>query len=128
VIVFLLLLLLVLGVGAGAVGFYARGAYFVGLDEGTVAIFKGRPGGLLWFSPTVEERSTLTAAAVPEARADDIAAGKEFASLGEAQRFVANLEDEANPSTTTTGTGTETTTVTTAPTTTTAVATPTSTP
>jgi protein phosphatase len=128
VVAFVLVLLLVLGGAAAAIGFYARGAYFVGLDEGTVAIFKGRPGGLLWFSPTVEERSTLTAAAVPEARADDIAAGKEFASLGEAQRFVANLEDEANPSTTTTGTGTETTTVTTAPTTTTAVATPTSTP
>ena len=73
VVAVLLVLLLVLGGAAAAVGFYARGSYFVGLDQGNVAIFKGRPGGLLWFSPTVEERTTLTEASVPPARKDDVA-------------------------------------------------------
>ncbi|HUP86779.1 MAG TPA: protein phosphatase 2C domain-containing protein, partial [Acidimicrobiales bacterium] len=70
VVAFLVVLLLVVAGAGVAVGLYARGAYFVGLDEGTVAIFKGRPGGLLWFAPTVEERTALAAASVPQARAD----------------------------------------------------------
>ena len=88
----LLVLLLVLGGAAAAVGFYARGSYFVGLDEGRVAIYKGRPGGLLWFSPTVEERTTLTEASVPPARKDDVANGHPVASLDEARTYVRNLE------------------------------------
>jgi protein phosphatase len=92
VVAFLLLLVLVLGGAGAAVGFYARGSYFVGLDEGRVAIFKGRPGGLLWFSPTVEERTQLTEAAVPPARTDDVRSGHAVASLDEARRYVANLE------------------------------------
>ena len=115
VIAFLVVLVLVLGGAAAAVGFYARGSYFVGLDEGNVAIFKGRPGGLLWFSPTVEERTTLTEAGVPPARKDDVANGHPVASLDEARTYVRNLE--AIPSTSTTSTTTATTTSKTATTT-----------
>jgi PPM family protein phosphatase len=99
VVAFVLVLVLVLGGAAAAVGFYARGSYFVGLDEGRVAIFKGRPGGLLWFSPTVEERSTLTEASVPEARLDDVANGHEVATLDEARAYLANLEAAATTTT-----------------------------
>ena len=115
VVAFLLVLVLVLGGAAAAVGFYARGSYFVGLDEGRVAIFKGRPGGLLWFSPTVEERTNLTQAAVPPARQDDVANGHAVASLEEARTYVENLEgaaggSSAEPATTTTAVPVETTT------------------
>ena len=112
VIAFLLVLLLVLAGAAAAVGFYARGSYFVGLDEGRVAIFKGRPGGLLWFSPTVEERTTLTEASVPPARQDDVANGHPVASLDEARTYVRNLEaipGATSPTTTTTAVPVETT-------------------
>ena len=102
VVGFLLVLLLVLGGAAAAVGFYARGSYFVGLDEGRVAIFKGRPGGLLWFSPTVEERTTLTEASVPPARQDDVANGHPVASLEEARIYVRNLEAIPRPTSPTT--------------------------
>jgi protein phosphatase len=91
VALFLVLLLVVIGGAGAAIGFYARGAYFVGLDNGQVAIFKGRPGGLLWFKPTVEERTTLTQASVPAARAPDVEGGHEVATLAEARRYVANL-------------------------------------
>ncbi|MEA3075379.1 MAG: family protein phosphatase, partial [Actinomycetota bacterium] len=57
VAIFVVLLLIVVGGAGAAIGVYARGAYYVGLDHGQVAIFKGRPGGLLWFQPTVEERT-----------------------------------------------------------------------
>ena len=97
VLAFLLLVLLVLGAAGGAIAFYARGAYFVGLDEGRVTIFKGRPGGLLFFQPTVEERTSLTQAQVPAARADDVEAGHEVATLGEARRYVRRLEQATAP-------------------------------
>lgn len=113
VVAFLLVLLLVLGGAAAAVGFYARGSYFVGLDEGNVVIFKGRPGGLLWFSPTVEERTTLTEASVPPARADDVANGHAVANLDEARTYVRNLE--AIPGAMSTEPATEETTTTVAP-------------
>lgn len=111
VVAFLLVLVLVLGGAAAAVGFYARGSYFVGLDEGRVAIFKGRPGGLLWFSPTVEERTTLTQASVPPARQDDVANGHAVASLDEARAYVRNLEAIPGATPPTTETTTTTTTV-----------------
>ncbi|HVF33241.1 MAG TPA: protein phosphatase 2C domain-containing protein [Acidimicrobiales bacterium] len=101
VVAFVLVLLLVLGGAAAAVGFYARGSYFVGLEDDTVAIFKGRPGGLLWFSPTVEERTDLTESSVPPARADDVRQGHVVTSLDEARTYVENLR----ASSTTTGAG-----------------------
>lgn len=88
VIGFLVVLVLVLGGAAAAIGFYARGSYFVGLDEGRVAIFKGRPGGLLWFSPTVEQVTDLTEASLPPARADDVIEGHEVTTIEEAERYV----------------------------------------
>jgi protein phosphatase len=121
VVAFVVVLLLVLGGAAAAVGFYARGSYFVGLDEGRVAIFKGRPGGLLWFQPTVEEPTDLTEASVPESRLDAVTNGYEVTSVSEARAYVRNLE----AMTATTTTGTATTVATTTPTT---AAAPTSTP
>lgn len=92
VVAFLLVLLLMLGGAGAAIGVYARGSYFVGLDEGRVAIFKGRPGGLLWFSPTVEEVTALTEASVPPSRADAVAEGHPVATLEEARTYVQSLQ------------------------------------
>jgi protein phosphatase len=110
VVAFVVVLLLVLAGAAAAVGFYARGSYFVGIDEGQVAIFKGRPGGLLWFSPTVEERTSLAGASVPPARADDVANGHTVASLDEARDYVRNLQATASNRTAVTGDASTTTT------------------
>jgi protein phosphatase len=103
VVVFLVVVVLVLVAAVAAIGFYARGSYYVGLAEGQVTIFKGRPGGLLWFKPTVAERTDLTQAAVPPSRVDDVEQGHTVATLDEARRYVTNLE--ATP-----GAGTATTT------------------
>jgi protein phosphatase len=95
VALFLLLLLGVLGAAGAAVGWYARRTYYVGVEGDEVAIFKGRPGGLLWFDPTVEERTGLELTDVPESRRDDVEGGHEVADLAEAERYVANLRSEA---------------------------------
>lgn len=109
VIAFLVVLVLVLAGAAAAIGLYARGAYFVGLDEDErVAIFKGRPGGLLWFGPTVEDRTSLTADDVPAARADDVANGRPFADLEDARSYIRNLVAAANRPASDPATGTPT--------------------
>lgn len=104
VAVFLVALLVVV-VGAGAaVGFFARGGYFVADDAGEVVVFKGRPGGLLWFDPTVAERTGVQVAELTPARAQDIQGGKEEPSLGAALTYVARIKEESAATTTTTTT------------------------
>ena len=97
------LMLLVIGAGS-AIGFFARGGYFVGVEGDEVVVFKGRPGGLLWFDPTVEERTGVAVAELLPARAQDVQAGKEEPSLGAALTYVARIKEEAAPTTTTTTT------------------------
>ena len=76
---------------------------------------RGRPGGLLWFQPTLEKRTSLTTDEVVEARVPDLRKGKSQSSLADADRYVNNLEQEAKaaqaartPSTTTTTASTTT--------------------
>jgi PPM family protein phosphatase len=40
-------------------GLYARQGWFIGSDDGDVAVFRGRPPGLLWFDPTFVEGGDL---------------------------------------------------------------------
>ncbi|MDP9070717.1 MAG: hypothetical protein M3N68_05430, partial [Actinomycetota bacterium] len=95
VVVFVLVLLLVLGGAVAAVGFYARASYYVGVDDGEVVVFKGRPGGLLWFKPTVEERTSVFVGDVRPSRVDDLRNGKVEPSRAAARRYVDNLRREA---------------------------------
>ena len=117
VAVFLLLFIGVLASAGAAVNWYARHTFYVGLEGNQVVIFRGRPGGLLWFEPTLEKRTPLTTDEVVAARLPDLRKGKPQASLADADRYVNNLEQEAKaaqasaPSTTTT-IGTTTTIVT----------------
>jgi protein phosphatase len=112
-VLFLFALLAVVAGALFAIGVYARGAYYVGLDHDRVTIFQGRPGGLLWFKPTVKQRTDLTAANVPPAYQDDVRDGKEEGSLPEARSYVRNLREAAAATTTTTTTTPPTTTATT---------------
>jgi hypothetical protein len=97
-----ILLLLILGGGAVfAVGWYARGSYFVGLDQSQLTIFKGHPGGMLWFAPTVERRTGVGATEVLAYHLPDLRNGKEEATLTDANRYVDRLKTEAQTTTTT---------------------------
>jgi protein phosphatase len=102
VFAFLVAVVVVIAAGLAAVDWYARHTYYVGLDNGQVAIFKGRPGGLLWFKPTLDRRTSMTEQEVPPSRLPDVKAGKEEATRAEAQRYVNALRQEAAAQTTTT--------------------------
>jgi len=94
VLAFAVLVLAVLAAGVLSIRWYARDAYFVGLDGDQVAIFRGRPGGLLWFDPILEERKPLTLAEVLPVHHAELRAGKEQPSKAAADRYVNRLRQE----------------------------------
>jgi protein phosphatase len=108
----------ILGIAIGAIAWYARHNYYVAANLGRVAIYKGVPGGLLWFEPTLERRTAVRVADLRPTDADDVRADHKFSSRGDAAAFVHRLRNRATPTTTTT-TSTTTTTTTLLPTTTT---------
>jgi len=82
----------VIGIAVGAVGWYARRTYYVGLSGDRVTVFKGVPGGLLGWQPTVDRPTDLTTAELSDADRADLQNGHRFASRSDADRFVARLQ------------------------------------
>jgi PPM family protein phosphatase len=111
VLLWALPIVIVLGIAVAAVGWYARRNYYVGLDQQQVTVFKGVPGGLAGWNPTIERRTKLAA---DDLRPADLAAVKShetFSSLADAEAFVARIRDQATTTTTTVAPTTTTTTV-----------------
>jgi PPM family protein phosphatase len=115
-VAFVALLAAILAGAILAIGWYARGAYFVKFDGNQVAIYKGRPGGILWFKPTLAERKTSpTRDQILPVHYADLERGKEVASKAEADRYVTRLRQEAESARPTTTTSSTSTTVPAAP-------------
>lgn len=121
VVAFVVLLLAVLGGAFATIQWYGTSTYFVGFHGDEVAIYQGRPGGLLWIDPELEADTAIARDEVPALYLKALEAGHEHSSLADAERYVANIERDiiAQDRTATT---TSTTTTTTSPTTTTPVA------
>ena len=119
VALFSLLILALVGGVIATIQWYGTSAYYVGFEGDRVAIFKGRPGGLLWIEPELVSETDLERDRVPEARVAAIDDGIEQTSLSDARRYVANVTEQADelapPTTTTTRPRTTTTPATTAP-------------
>jgi serine/threonine protein phosphatase PrpC len=81
---------------------YGRTGYFVGYDGQDVVVYKGRPGGVLWFDPTVEAKTTLTEEDLTEELAEEIAGNPTFSNAASAQKYVNSVRDEVQPIPTTT--------------------------
>ncbi len=81
--------------GYAAVDWYAHNSYFVGVSQGRVVIYSGKPSGMLWFKPKVEERTSLSTASVAQGRVQELDAGVQEPSLKEAKAFVSRLESES---------------------------------
>ncbi len=121
---FAVALLLLIALVVGALGWYATNTYFVAIADDQVTIFKGRPGGFLWFDPTVEQVTEIPLAEVPAAELAELEDGVDQATLSDAENYVENLQDQIDalagddePTTTTTPSTTSTTSTTEAPTT-----------
>jgi hypothetical protein len=112
VVLFIILIGAVLGGAGVAVVAYARGSYFVtlgpvgsapasqsSLDEPgaqPILVYQGRPGGLLWFTPTLAERTQFTTSEVCPVHLPDLKRGKITSNLADANRYVSNLVQEAS--------------------------------
>jgi protein phosphatase len=120
VALFVVIVLAVLAAAVGAVGWYARRTYFVGVKGNEVTIFKGQPGGVLWFDPTVAEDTGVTLEQMPAQYRDELRKGHSASSLSDAHGYVRRLEGIAaaqglpKPSSTTAAPTTEPATPTTA--------------
>jgi PPM family protein phosphatase len=107
-VVFVVVLAAVLGGAYATVVWYGTSTYYVGFDDDDVAIFRGRPGGLLWIDPDLVERTELSRDDVPARYRSSIESGQQYSRLSEARRFVANVSADAglgpdgSPTTTTT--------------------------
>lgn len=96
---FFIAVVAVFAVAAAAVVWYGRSGYFVGVgDSGEVAVFEGRPGGLLWFDPTLVESTGVDVDDLTPVLRESVEAEPEFASFDEARRFLANLADQLDRS------------------------------
>jgi protein phosphatase len=92
----------IVGGATGCLAWYARSAYYVALTGGRVSIYQGRPGGVLWFQPTLAQRTSLSASSVPPHDLLSLRSGETFASLANARVYVERLvieEAEARAST-----------------------------
>jgi protein phosphatase len=109
-------ILLVLAVAFFALFWYARHTYYVGTDLGNVAVFQGRPGGVLFWGATLKKRENLLVHDLPQQQQQQVRAGHgQFSSEREAEAYVGRLRKQAHPSTSTTTVAPSTTTSTTAP-------------
>jgi serine/threonine protein phosphatase PrpC len=91
VALFVLVFVAVLGSTAGVVVWFDKASFYVGLDQGHVTIFQGRPGGLLWFKPSVVERTTITPAELLSSNVDYLKQGMEESSYQAALNLVHSL-------------------------------------
>ena len=88
-------------------GVYARSGYFIGFDSAeNVAVYRGRPGGFLWFQPTIDTQTELAGDELPEDILRDVALNRTFTSSSQAQKYLSLIQiaivDAATTTTTTT--------------------------
>jgi protein phosphatase len=102
-------LVVILGVATAAVGWYARRSYYVGAAGREVVIYKGVPGGVLGWNPTVEQRSGIEVADLEQIDRDRVADGAARGSLARAESFVDHLQERIDATSTTTTSSTTTT-------------------
>ncbi len=70
---------------------YARSGYFVGFRGDDVVVYKGQPGGVLWFDPTVRVVTQRSRDDLPADRQEAIAENPEFDSIDAAVNYVNEL-------------------------------------
>ena len=100
------LVAIVLGV-VTVLGVYGRTGYFIGFtDDDTVAIWRGRAGGVLWFDPTIDTETTLTGDELPPDILRDVVTNRSFPSGTSARSFLQLVQQAIVNSSTTSTTST----------------------
>lgn len=87
----------VLGVASLGTAWYAKSGYFADEANGSVAIFRGRPGGVLWFKPAEEEVTDLLVDELDGASQERLDQRPVWSNLADAREFVSNLDTIPDP-------------------------------
>jgi protein phosphatase len=95
VLAMIVALALIVGIAALALSVFSGGSYFVGFDDNEVAIFRGRPGGVLWIEPSLEESTGLCRSEVGASWLTPIEEGIEYGTVEEAQELVDTISRQA---------------------------------
>jgi protein phosphatase len=109
-ILILLPILLIIGVAIGFLGWYARRSYYVGAAGNEVVIYKGVPGGIVGWDPTVDERTGITLGELSQLSSDHVRTNSTRGSLATTESYVERLKEEVADATSTTTTTEPTTT------------------
>jgi protein phosphatase len=110
VVMFILVFVIIIVAAIGAIIWYARSSYYVGLRGQEIVIYQGRPGGVLGLNPTLKKDTGYSTTDVLPSALPALKAGQEESSQSAAEQYVTNLvgaydQAQANaapPSTTTT--------------------------
>ncbi len=105
VLLFAIPILLIFGIAGFTIGWYARNSYFVGTEAGKVVVYRGRPGGMLFWDPTVAQRTGIARTRLTDDFRQGVSEHKEFSSEAAAVAYV----HRGVTTTTTTSTTTSTT-------------------
>ncbi len=105
VLLFAVPILVIIGIAVFTIGWYARNSYFVGTEAGKVVVYRGRPGGMLFWDPTVARRTGIARSHLTDDFRQGVAEHKEFSSEAAAVAYV----HRGVTTTTTTSTTTATT-------------------
>jgi protein phosphatase len=105
VVLFWSALVVILLSGITIIGVYARSGYYIGFDtDDRVAVYRGRVGGILWFGPTIDTKTTLSGADLPEDVLRDVALNRTFTSSTMASKYLALIRIAIVDASTTTST------------------------
>jgi protein phosphatase len=102
--VFIAAFVFVILVGLAFIWWTGTKTWYVGVDGDSVAIFHGKPGGVLWIQPSLAEDSDLLLANVPAAALVDLENGVQQPSLKSARSYIDKLIEQNAKTTTTTST------------------------
>lgn len=91
---FLFLLVVFAGVVVLAIDIYVQHSYFVAALGNRVAIYQGRPGGVLWFNPHVVDLTGVRLDRLAEGVRSQIEHGISEGSLAQAKQFVHNATQQ----------------------------------
>jgi hypothetical protein len=94
VILFFLLLLAVPAGGVAVVRWYSMDNWYVAVDHGHLAVYRGRQGGFLGFKPKLLDLTGVTTAEVLPFRLSDLRHTVDEPSLKAGEQYIANLHQE----------------------------------
>ncbi len=103
-VLILLPVLVIVGGATGAIGWYARRSYYVGVSRNEVVIYKGVPGGVLGWNPTIDERTGIMVDELSQLDRDRVRTNSTRGSRETTVGYVERLEASVEPPTTTTTT------------------------